>query len=89
MIVRIINVCNIDVCDINHCRSLYKANAWLVLLSCLVTQKAFAIQHWYYYRTTFTVYGCCCHKNLNFPKMCHYNYWVFTNLVLNVLMVII
>ena len=83
----IIYVCNIGVCDINHCRNSYKVNAWLLLLSCLVTQKAFTIQQWYYYSRTFKVYGCGHYKNLNFQNVSLY--WVFTNLVLNVLLVII
>ena len=39
--------CAIKMCNINHRRNKYKANVLLLLLSSLVTQKAFAMQHWY------------------------------------------
>ena len=66
-------------CNIYCRRNAYKANVLLLLLSSLVTQKVFAIQHWYCYRTKLQVYRTHyinTDTKIWISKMCHYvRFW--------------
>ena len=50
-------IVTLKICNFNCSRNTFKANVFLLFLSRLVTQKLFAIQHWYYYRKVLGIWN--------------------------------